>query len=336
MEYKDYYSVLGVNKEATNAEIKKAYRQLAKKYHPDKNPGNKEAEEKFKEVNEAFEVLGDEEKRKKYDAFGATGQFTDGMHFDPNDFASAFGGFSQGFGGGGHTYTYTSSDGGDFSDFFNMFFGGGGFENRAYQSSGFGCGNGGTSHFGTCGCGGQDATAFGKPADAQTEMRITLKEAFEGKETKIAWNAGEGRKTVNVKIPAGILPGKKIKLKGQGPKKGNARGDLYIKIRIREAEESGQNGLYLEGLDLICTVEITPWDAYCGKEQIIQTLDGKIKVKFPAGLKTGQKIKVSGKGYRDMQGRRGDLYVKPVIVNPSVLPKEIEEAYQAVWQKEKK
>lgn len=361
MEYKDFYHVLGVEKDATNAEIKKAYRQLAKRYHPDKNAGDKAAEEKFKEVNEAFEVLGDEEKRKKYDRFGATGNFTDGMDFDPNDFASAFGGFS-GFGNGGTTYTYTSTDGGDFSDFLNEIFGGGfsggrggfstvdmndmfgqadgpgrhgsrggyanshgsysggyGFSGGAgYQNQGF---DGGSGGFGS---GGQS-----KPRDIETEMEITLQEAFQGKESKVAFNTGGGRKIVNVKIPAGILPGKKIKLKGQGPKDATGTaGDLYIKIKIKDADgTNGDNSFRLEGLDLIKKVEVYPWDAYYGIEKIIQTLDGKIKVKIPANMKPGQKIKLGGKGYKDMKGNRGSLYIEPSIVNPEQLPEEIQKAY---------
>ncbi len=326
MEYKDYYNVLGVKKDATAAEIKKAYRQLAKKYHPDKNPGNKEAEEKFKQINEAFEVLGDEEKRKKYDAFGATGQFTDGMNFDPNDFASAFGGFS-GFGGGrGGTYTYSSSGQGDFRDFFNMFFGGGGFNQASYGGYGDSSGCGGGCHGGFA----------SQPAagDIQAEMEISLKEAFDGSQTRVSLATSQGKKTVNVKIPAGILPGKKIKLRGQGQKLGQQAGDLYIKIKIKD-EYDTKGGFRLEGLDLRTRQEVAPWDAYLGGEAVIDTLDGRIKVKIPAGVKTGQKIKLTGKGYRDMKGNRGDLYIEPVVANPAVLPDEILKAYRWVKEKEK-
>ena len=117
MEYKDYYKILGVDKDASEDDIKKQYRQMAKKYHPDLNPDNEEAQEKFKEVSEAYEVLGDEEKRSQYDNFGSSHNFSGGQNFDPSDF---------GFGGGGRSYSYSSSAGGDFSDFFNAFFSGGG------------------------------------------------------------------------------------------------------------------------------------------------------------------------------------------------------------------
>lgn len=369
MEYKDYYQVLGVKKDASNNEIKKAFRQLAKKYHPDKNPGDKSAEEKFKEVNEAFEVLGDEEKRKQYDRFGAAGNFTDGMHFDPNDFASAFGGFSGGFGRGGATYTFTGADGENFNDFLKAIFGSGGFGGAGgfdpgsagfSGASGFAggpsgafagsvddlfgmggsfgshsgahsCGGCGTSHGSTCGA------PQANPGDLETEMEISLKEAFDGKETKVAFNTGDGRKTVTVKIPPGILPGKKIKLKGQGRKGSTGQpGDLYIKIKIKEDAASGSgngSGLKLDGIDLIKREEIYPWEAYFGGERIIQTLDGKIKVKLPEKLKSGQRIKLAGKGYKDMKGNRGNLYVETLIVNPEELPEEIEKAYQAMKQR---
>ena len=255
MEYKDYYKILGVEKTATQDEIKKAYRKMAKQYHPDKTKGDKAAEEKFKEANEAFEVLGDAEKRKKYDQFGQYGNFQGGMNFDPNDFADMFGGFS-GFSGGG----FSSGGSGGFSDFFSAMFGGmnggssggsryqtytygdpyGGFSgmNGAsgmgsdpyYGAAGHGCGSGG------CGAG----TCGEKPSyDLETKMKIKLKDAFEGKTAKVSFNAGEGKKTVSVKIPAGIESGKKIKLKDQGRKAPDGSyGNLMIEIDIQT--EKGQ------------------------------------------------------------------------------------------------
>ena len=318
---------------------------MAKQYHPDKTKGDKAAEEKFKEANEAFEVLGDAEKRKKYDQFGQYGNFQGGMNFDPTDFADMFGGFS-GFSGGG----FSSGGSGGFSDFFSAMFGGmnggssggsryqtytygdpyGGFSgmNGAsgmgsdpyYGAAGHGCGSGG------CGAG----TCGEKPSyDLETKMKIKLKDAFEGKTAKVSFNAGEGKKTVSVKIPAGIESGKKIKLKDQGRKAPDGSyGNLMIEIDIQT--EKGQE---LKGKDLYETIEVAPWEAYLGAEKIVSTLDGKIKVKIPAGIKNGQKIKLAGKGYRNMKGTRGDLYIETIINNPKHLPEEILEAYKKVKEK---
>ncbi|MBR2576768.1 MAG: J domain-containing protein [Firmicutes bacterium] len=346
MEYKDYYKILGVEKTATQDEIKKAYRKMAKLYHPDKTKGDKAAEEKFKEANEAFEVLGDEEKRKKYDQFGQYGNFQGGMNFDPNDFADMFGGFS-GFSGGG----FSSAGTGGFSDFFSAMFGGmngasgggGRYQTYTYGDpySGF-SGMGGTSGRGAyshartgqdgCGSGCASGGCQDKPSyDLETKMKIKLKDAFEGKTTKVSFNAGEGKKTISVKIPAGIESGKKIKLKDQGRKAPDgSHGNLMIEIDIQT-----EKGQVLKGKDLHETIEVAPWEAYLGTEKIVNTLDGKIKVKIPAGIKNGQKIKLSGKGYRNMKGTRGDLYIEAVVNNPDELPEEVIEAYKKANEKSK-
>ena len=339
MEYKDYYKILGVEKTATKDEIKKAYRQLAKKYHPDKTKGDKAGEEKFKEANEAYEVLGDDEKRKKYDQFGQYGNFQGGMNINPEDFASMFGGFSN-FGGSG----FSGGNSSGFSDFFSAMFGngfggkttyrtyssGGGFGGQDFsgfsnmytnQNAGFdsGCGSG-------CGgsCGSHSAPQVSY--DLETSMTVDLKDAFKGKSARISYNNGEGRKTITVKIPAGMEDGKKIKLKGQGRKAADgSHGNLMIKINI----DAGK-GCELKGKDLYEKLEIYPWEAYTGAHKTIETLDGKIKVKIPEKIKSGQKIKLAGKGYRDMKGDRGNLYIEAVIANPDELPQIIKEAYEKV------
>ena len=306
MEYKDYYQVLGVNKDASNEEIKKAYRKLAKQYHPDKNAGDKTAESKFKEINEAFEVLGDAGKRKTYDEMKTYGNFQQGMEFDPDDFSSIFGNRGGFRSQGNKTYTYTSSSGEDFSDFFKAFFGGG-FD--GYQRS--------TSY--------REQDMAQPVSDIETEMDISLQEAFDGCNKKFSIQTVEGRKTMQVKIPAGIESGKKIKLKGQGTSHGTKKGDLYIKIKIIE-----DHNLHLFGLDLHLKLDIAPWEAYLGCEKIIQTLDDKVKVRIPEKLKPGQKIKLTGKGYRNMENIRGNLLVEPKIVNPDVMPDVILKAYLEV------
>ena len=290
MEYKDYYKILGVDKGASQDEIKSSYRKLAKKYHPDLNPNDSSAQEKFKDINEAYEVLGDENKRKKYDRFGSGYNFTNGQNFDPSNF-----GFEN-FGRGG-TYTYTTSSEG-FSDFFNMFFGGDDF---------------GISDL----FGGMAAGGF-KQAERQkyeAEINITIEEGFNGITKPLSFRIGNKNKTLSVNVPRGILPGKKIKIKGE---KAGINGDIYIKINFVENEK-----LRLEGLDLYKKIDIYPWDAALGTELVIDTLSGKkVKVKIQTNIQTGKKIRIPRKGYRDMKGSKGDLYIETNIVNPPNLSKE--------------
>lgn len=299
MEYKDYYKVLGVDKKATNDEIKKAYRKLAKKYHPDLNQGNEAASEKLKEINEAYEVLGDKDKRDKYDNFGSDYDFSGGQNFDPSHY-----GFSGG--NGGRSYTYTSSgDMGDFSDFFNMFFGGRNSEQSGRTRDVF------------SGFGGRQ-----KQSDRQkynTELTISLKEAYEGTTKTLYLNVNGENKKLQVKIPKGILPGKKIKTSGE---KIGLDGDIYIKINIIDQENK------LDGLDIIKKVEIYPWQAVLGDKIIVETLEGKIKVNIPKGIKSGKRIRLAKKGFRDMKGRTGDLYLEIQIQNPDHLTTEQLELYK--------
>lgn len=306
MKYKDYYEILGVDRKAGTAEIKKAYRHLAKKYHPDRNPGDKKSEEKFKEINEAFEVLGNEDKRKKYDAMGSTGYFYNGMDFDP----SQFGGFS-----GGRTYTYSTGNT-DFSDFFNMFFGGNGsfgFEDLFNHSRRDSMQDGFSS---------RDL----KGQNIESEITVDIEEAYSGAKKQFSFDAGMGVQTISVTIPAGIMPGKKIKIKEQGlPGPTGKKGDLLLKVNFRK------HGKYrLDGLDIHSFVEVFPWEAYFGAEKVIETLDGKIKIKIPERINSGKKIKIQGKGYKNMEGHTGNLYAEIRIVNPEHLPPEIEKAYKSM------
>jgi curved DNA-binding protein len=301
MEYKDYYKILGVDKKASTEEIKKAYRKLAKKYHPDLHPNDVKAQEKFKEINEAYEVLSDENKRKQYDAFGSGYNFSHGQNFDPSQFG--FGNFGKGY-----TYTYTTEGGENFSDFFNMIFGG----------KDFGLGdlfNGrkkGRNPF--------HKVKTDKPI-YESEINITVEEGYNGVTKQITLKIGGEDKTLSVKVPKGILPGKKIKIKGE---KAGIDGDIYLKVNFISNEN-----LRLEGLDLYKKVDLFPWDAALGTHIVIDTLDGKkIKIKIPANMKPGKKIKIPKKGYRDMKGKRGDLYIETNIVNPPNLTKEQRRLYE--------
>lgn len=298
MEYKDYYKTLGVSKSADKDQIKKAFRKLAKKYHPDLNPDNTDAQNKFKEVNEAYEVLSDEEKRKQYDTFGSTGGFQGGQDFDPSQY-----GYSS-----GNSYTYSTSDEG-FSDFFHTIFGGG----RA-SSSGFNI----NDLFG----GGRSSYRQPRPKrqSYNTELTIRIEEGYKGLERDISLSFHGQVKTIKVKIPAGIGPGKKLKVKGE---RFGIDGDIYFKINFKKEE-----GLTIDGIDIISKIDLLPWDAAFGSKKVIDTMDGKIKVDIPEGIESGKRIKIAKKGYKDMKGKRGDLYLRINIVNPKVLSEAQRELYK--------
>ncbi len=297
MEYKDYYKILEVDKNSSQNDIKKSYRRLAKKYHPDLNPNDSKAQEKFKEINEAYEVLGDEEKRKKYDTFGSSYDFSGGMNFDPSQY--------------GYSYSYTDSSG-DFSDFFNMFFGGGG----SSKSRGFNI----NDLFG-----GGKTSGFGRRAEPQrqsyeSELSITLEEGFSGITKDVSLNFGGEVKELSIKIPKGILPGKKLKVKGE---KWGIQGDIVFRINLID---DGKNRL--DNLDIISKINLLPWEAALGTKVVVSTLEGKIKVNVPKGILSGKKIRVPNKGYVDMKENRGDLYIEINIVNPPALSEEEEKLYE--------
>lgn len=306
MKYRDYYEILGVDKKAGQDEIKKAYRKLAKKYHPDAHPGDKSAEEKFKEANEAYEVLGDAEKRKKYDQFGMEQQFSNGYDFDPSQY---------GF-GNNVRYQYGSA-GSDFSDFFNMFFGGGSFNTEDL----FGHGRTRTGR-----------SAAGRPVkgeDSEAVISVTVQEGFGGAEKRVSLRTAGGDRTISFKIPPGIRNGEKIKLSGQGGPgfNGGRNGDLYLTVEITSG-----GGFELDGENLLASMDMMPWEAALGAEIPFDTLDGRILVKVPAGIQTDNRIRVAGKGYRTRSGARGDLYIKARIVNPRVLSDKQRELYEKLKQ----
>lgn len=305
MKYRDYYEILGVPKSASQDEIKKAYRKIAKKYHPDANPGNKEAEEKFKEANEAYEVLGDKDKRKKYDTFGQNTNFSNGSDFDPSQF---------GFGNSAR-YEYKTGGNSGFSDFFDMFFGGGGLDFDGLFSGG---GRGSRR---------QAWNTASKGQDREAEITITPEEGFRGTERRISIQSAGGDKTISFKIPAGIKDGEKIKLSGQGGpgKNGGPNGDLYLNIKLANGSR-----FELEGMNINTTLEVYPWEAALGAEKPVETIDGRIAVRIPPGIQSDNKIRAAGKGYIDRSGNRGDLYIRIRIVNPVVLTPEQRELYESL------
>ncbi|MCG8474762.1 MAG: J domain-containing protein [Cytophagales bacterium] len=279
MEYKDYYAVLGVGKEASESEIKKAYRKLAIKYHPDKNKDNKEAEAKFKEVSEAYQVLGDAEKRKKYDAMGANWQ----SYSDPSSqFWSDFRGSRSSFREGANP----------FSDFFNQFFGG----SFNFADTPFGM-----------------REEFYQSADVEAVLELSLREAYLGVNKTLRL---EGEK-VKIKVLPGVRTGQKLRVKGKGNSvgRGGQRGDLYLSVSVLQDPD------YLrQGDDLIAEVEVDIFTASLGGEIEIETFGKNLKVMIPAKSDSGKKLRLKGHGMPVYGSRKfGDMYLIIKIFTPKNL-----------------
>ncbi len=254
MKYKDYYEILGVSKNADEKEIKSAYRKLAKKYHPDLHQGDEAAAEKFKEVSEAYEVLSDKDKRKKYDTFGSNYDFSSGYDFDPSQY--------------GYTYT-TGGSGADFSDFFETIFG----SSRSGKGGNFSGGFNINDIFGDFSSKSRARSANKARNKFESELSISIKEAYEGITKNVSLTYNKKEYQVAVKIPKGITRGKKVKVKGE---KFGLPGDILFKINIRDEKD-----LVLDGLDITKTENIYPWDAALGGSKTVETLRWKIKIKNP-------------------------------------------------------
>ncbi len=299
---KDYYTILGVDKKASADEIKKAYRKLAVKYHPDKHKGNKEMEEKFKEINEAYAVLGDEKKRKQYDNFGAEGfsrQYSQEDIFRGYDFNDIFHEF--GFG----------------KDFFGEDLFSSIFEQAEQQQGGTFTFNFG-SPFGRR-QGRKQSRAQRKPAE--TTIEISLEEAFHGVKKSVTIDFGAGRETLQVTIPRGIESGEKLRFKGRGavdPATGT-RGDLMAKILVRQ-----HNRFSREKKNLITTEQVPLTTMVLGGSVSVRTIDNRtINLKIPAGSKNGDTLRIKGQGLTDDRGSNpGDLLVRLSVKVPEKLTGE--------------
>lgn len=327
---KDYYEVLGVSRSANENEIKKAYRKLAKKYHPDTNPGNKAAEEKFKEVNEAYEVLKDPKKKAMYDQYGFAA-------FDGSMGAGASGGTGQGFGGfsgdGGNGYQSFHFDGSgvDMDDILKNLFGGGfgggkrkgknGAYSYSYSSgpngfSGFSGGNGFSDFGGYDGYTGSGYT-YGaeKGSNIHTEVNISFDEAVNGCERVIRLSSGNSVKNLRVEIPAGIDDGQSVRLAGKGNAGAGGSGDLMIKVHVGE-----KPGFIRKGMDVTSSVRVPLDTAVLGGEVRVETLYGDIVCRIPAGTQSGKKIRLRGKGIVSMKNKdqRGDQYVEILVQYPTL------------------
>jgi curved DNA-binding protein len=294
MDYKDYYKILGVEKTATADAIKKAYRKLAVKYHPDKNPGDKKAEDKFKEINEAYDVLGDADKRKKYDTLGENWNAYQQQGGNPNDFD-----YSQwanaGGGAGGRQQYRTEYYGGDesqFSDFFESIFG--------HGASGFG--------------NARHRTAQMRGQDMQAETELTLEEAFHGATRQVTLN----NQKLNLKLKPGIKEGQVLRMKGKGGPgmNGGEHGDLFITIHVKKHPrfERRDNDLYFdEPLDM--------YTAVLGGKLPVQAIDKSLNINIPAGTDSDKSFRLKGMGmplYED-PNQRGDAYVRVMIKVPKNL-----------------
>ncbi len=288
MEYIDYYKVLGLTKSASDKDIKKAYRKLARKYHPDLNPNDKAAEKMFKEVNEANEVLSNPENRKKYDAYGK-----DWKHADEIEKARQQQRQQQK--AYGNQYAHSSFGEGDYSDFFESMFGGAG-------ASGFGS---------------QGRSVKFKGQDYNAELQLNLTDVYKTHKQTLTVNG----KKIRLTIPAGIENGQVIKIKGHGGEgvNGGAKGDLYIKFNIRNNTpfKRNKNDLYRD-------VDLDIYKAILGGEIVVQTLNGKVKLKVKPETQNGTKVKLKGKGFPiyKKEGKFGDLYITYQLKIPTKLSKK--------------
>lgn len=368
MEYKDYYKTLGVDRKATPAEIKKAYRRLARELHPDRNPGDRTAEARFKEVNEAHEVLADSTKRQQYDMLGsnwdqfaragAGGASAGGYAGDPFGPGGPFAGFG-GAGGGNVRYEFHTTGAEDFSDFFRMFFGGGaapaaGPEPSIRKSAGpresRRSGNplddlfsrlrtdgraGATATGAATGPGGAGGATGPAPRskgtrhgdDIEVEVDLSLEEAFHGSSRLVQ----VGDRRLEVKVPAGVETGSKIRLSGKAGSDAGA-GDLYLITKIRPHPIFSRNGA-----DLTREVPVTLAEAVLGAEVDVETLRGRVLLTLPAGTQQGQTFRLTGRGMPRLKGGgTGDLFARIKVVLPGKLEgrqrKAAEEFFRQIVQ----
>jgi len=309
MDFIDYYAELGVGRDAKPDDIDRAYRKLARQYHPDVNKA-KDAEEKFKRVGEAYEVLKDPAKRERYDRYGnawnqaqshgAPPPGFDEFRFDPR---AQGGGFEFEFG-----------EGGDFSDFFQQLFGMGGVPGQRGRTRG-----GARTRRGSMRAAG---------ADQEARLVLTLEEAAQGGRRPVTLRDPQtgAARTLAIRVPAGVRPGQRIRLSGQGDPGhgGGPAGDLYLHVEV------APHALFrLEGADLHTVLPVAPWTAALGGSVMVRTLDGTLKVKVPAGSSSGRRIRLAGRGFPDGSGKPGDLYAELRVH----VPEQLDAAERELFEK---
>ncbi|MBW4934231.1 DnaJ C-terminal domain-containing protein [Marinobacter sp. F4206] len=320
MDFKDYYAALGVSESASPEDIKRAYRKLARKYHPDVSKET-DADEKFKDVGEAYEVLKDPEKRAEYDQLRKYGARGDGSFEPPPGWQSA-----SGFGGGG----YTEADAAQFSDFFEEIFGGGGRAGGGFSRGGFGA---------TGRAGGFRQNMRVRGEDVHARLSLFLEEVFHGCEKQVSFTVHQPdehghimprQKTLKVKIPAGMREGQHLRLKGQGSpgSGGGDAGDLLLEIEL-----APHPTFAVEGRDILVTMPITPWEAALGATVTVPTVGSRVNVKVPKGSSSGRKLRLKGKGFPGKHP--GDQIVVLQVVMPEQHAPEAEKLYKQLAEAEK-
>lgn len=309
VEYKDYYKLLGVERNAGKDEISRAFKKLARKYHPDMNPDNKEAEDKFKDINEAYEVLKDEEKRKLYDQLGPNWQHGQNFQQPPGFESFTFGG-GQGFGqsgGFGGMGGFGGASG--FSDFFETLFGGAG-RGRGFGPDPF-------SGF---------TRRPQRGRDVEAELGLTLEEAHSGGKKSVSISGpGMGGKSLEINIPVGVKEGARIRLSGQGDPAtgGDQAGDLYLRVKLLPHRHFA-----LEGNNVLYELNLAPWEAALGVKVRVPTLGGEVELSVPPGSGSGKRFRLRGKGLGG-GGSRGDQYVRLNIK----VPHRLEPEERELWEK---
>lgn len=327
MEFKDYYATLGVAKTASEKEIKQAFRKLARKHHPDVNPGDKAAEAKFKEINEAYEVLGDPAKRKKYDELGANWRMYEQAQQQGQPFGG-FGGFGGEPGAGGAWTINMGGPGGyrtmtedemrdmfgtedPFSDFFRTFFGGG--EPRARQAR---------------------APRSQPGRDIEHEVELTLEEAYHGATRRISIKQGGHARSVDVRIPPGVKDGSRVRAAGEGEAgaHGGRSGDLYLRVRIRPHPVFER-----DGNDLRVKLSLPVATAVLGGEAQVPTITGSVRLKIPETTQAGQVFRLKGHGMPAVgkPDDRGDLYASVDVQLPRSLTKDQRAHWEALRKLER-
>jgi curved DNA-binding protein len=299
VKFKDYYETLGVSRSATEKEIKTAYRKLARQFHPDANKGNKQSEEKFKEIAEAYEVLKDADKRKRYDTLGAN--YKAGADFRP---PPDFGGFSFDFGDLGGASP--------FSDFFEMLFG------QSFGSSG---GAGGP--FRTAGSPG----ASRRKIDQEADIELSVEELAKGTTRTLQISgAGMKQRTLEVKIPPGVRAGSRVRVAGgeQGANLGQGAGDLFLRVKVKPHPY-----FTIDGDNLVAELNLSPAQAVLGSEAMVNTLEGPVRIRVPAGTQNGRLLRLREKGLPKLKGgQKGDQLVRVKITIPATVTDEERQLYE--------